>query len=231
MLRQGRLPRHHDGRHRRGGERVQGNPYLYFPGKEALFIALYEEWDCGLAARVDAIVSGLAEPARRSPRTVLAAVASAIADHVTGNPQTCKVLMEATTLAAYEPAIATKVQAANAASLDQLTGLFTASSAAGQWPADTDPALRARLFMAGLYGLMSQWHTAPGSFPLEAAMSALAGTSGAVTGDHCGDAQNQREAHEPCPGMGGDVPEHHLPHQPRQRAGMRNFGPLLGDTV
>ena len=29
---------------------------------------------------------------------------------------------------------------------------------------------------AGLYGLMSQWHTAPGSFSLEAAMAALAGT-------------------------------------------------------
>ena len=34
----------------------KGTPYLYFPGKEALFIALYEEWDCGLAARVDAAV-------------------------------------------------------------------------------------------------------------------------------------------------------------------------------
>jgi hypothetical protein len=86
--------------------------------------------------------------------------------------------MEATTLAAYEPAIAAKVQAANAASLDQLTGLFTAGIAAGQWPADTDPALRARLLMAGLYGLMSQWHLAPGSFSLETAMGALAGTGG-----------------------------------------------------
>ena len=133
----------------------KGTPYLYFPGKEALFIALYEEWDCGLAARVDA------------------AVASAVAAHVTGNPQACRVLMEATTLAAYEPAIAARVQAANAASLDQLTGLFTAGSAAGQWP-DADPALQARLFTAGLYGLMAQWHTAPGSFCLQDAMQALA---------------------------------------------------------
>ena len=169
----------------------KGTPYLYFPGKEALFIALYEEWDCGLAARVDAAVGGLAEPARRSPATVLAAVASAVAAHVTGNPQTCRVLMEATTLAAYEPAIAAKVQAANTASLDQLTGLFQAGVAAGQWPAGTDLALRARLFLAGLYGLMSQWHTAPGSFSLEAAMSALAGTAGAGSGDHRGDTQKK----------------------------------------
>ena len=171
----------------------KGTPYLYFPGKEALFIALYEEWDCGLAARVDAAVDGLGDPARRTPRCVVAAVASAIAAHVTGNPQTCRVLMEATTLAAYEPAIAAKVQAANAANFDQLTGLFKAGVAAGQWPADTDPALQARLFMAGVYGLMSQWHLAPGSFPLDAAMGALAGTDAAGHGKHRGNAEKKRD--------------------------------------
>jgi AcrR family transcriptional regulator len=168
----------------------KGTPYLYFPSKEALFIALYEDWDCGLAARVGAAVGGLAEPARRSPRAVLAAVASAIAAHVTGNPQTCRVLMEATTLAAYEPAIAAKVQAANAATHDQLTGLFQAGVTAGEWPPGTDPALRARLFTAGLYGLMAQWHLAPGSFSLEAAMGALAGTDGGP-GQHRRDAENK----------------------------------------
>jgi AcrR family transcriptional regulator len=156
----------------------KGTPYLYFPGKEALFIALYEEWDCGLATRVEAAVGGLAEPARRSPRRVLAAAASAIADYVLDNPQTCRVLMEATTLAAYEPAIAAKVRAASAVTRDQLTGLFQAGIAAGEWPPGTDPALQARLFIAGLYGLVAQWHTAPGSFSLEAAMGALAGTAG-----------------------------------------------------
>ena len=156
----------------------KGTPYLYFPSKEALFIALYEEWNCGLSARVDAAVGGLSEPARPSLRDVLAAVASAIAAHVLDNPQTCRVLMEATTLAAYEPTIAAKVQASDAGSRDQLTGLFQAGIAAGEWPPGTDPALHARLFMAGLYGVMAQWHTAPGSFSLETAMAALAGTRG-----------------------------------------------------
>jgi AcrR family transcriptional regulator len=172
----------------------KGTPYLYFPGKEALFIALYEEWDCGLAARVDAAVGGLAEPARRSPRTVLAAVASAIAAHVLDSPQTCRVLMEATTLAAYEPAIAAKVQAASTVSRDQLTGLFQAGIAAGEWPPGTDPALQARLFTAGLYGLMSQWHTAPGSFSLEAAMAALVGTGTAGTGGDGGNPETKGAA-------------------------------------
>ena len=29
----------------------KGTPYLYFESKEALFIALHEEWDCGLGER------------------------------------------------------------------------------------------------------------------------------------------------------------------------------------
>jgi AcrR family transcriptional regulator len=160
----------------------KGTPYLYFPGKEALFIALYEEWDCGLATRVDAAIGGLAEPARQSPRTILRTVAAAIAAHVLDNPQTCRVLTEATALAAYEPAIAAKVQAANAVSRDQLTGLLQAGIAIGEWPPGTDPALQARLFTAGLYGLMAQWHPAPRSFSLEAAMAALAGTGAAGAG-------------------------------------------------
>jgi hypothetical protein len=47
--------------------------------------------------------------------------------------------------------------------------------AAGEWPAGTDPELAARLFTAGLYGLMAQWHLAPGSFSWPAAAAALAG--------------------------------------------------------
>ena len=160
----------------------KGTPYLYFPGKEALFIALYEEWDCGLADRVNAAVGVLAEPARRSPRRILRAVASAIAAHVIDNPRTCRVLMEATNLAAYEPAIAAKVQLVNAGNLDQLTRLFEAGVAAGEWPPETDPVLRARLFTAGLYGLMAEWHTAAGAFSLEPTMTALA--EPIPSGDH-----------------------------------------------
>jgi hypothetical protein len=99
--------------------------------------------------------------------------------------------MEATMLAAYEPAIAARVQAANAASLQQLTGLFQAGVAAGEWPPGTDPALQARLFTAGLYGLMAQWHTAPGSFSLQAAMGALAGAGRAGPGQHRGDPETK----------------------------------------
>ena len=160
----------------------KGTPYLYFPGKEALFAALHDEWDCGLAARVNAAVAALSESARRSPRQVLQAIASGVAAHVAEDPPACRVLMEARTLAAYEPAIAARTESADARFRDQLEGLFAAGVAAGEWPAGTDPALQARLFTAGLYGLMAQWHLAPGSFSLEAAAVALA----AGPGEPCG---------------------------------------------
>ncbi|HEU5421170.1 MAG TPA: TetR/AcrR family transcriptional regulator [Streptosporangiaceae bacterium] len=153
----------------------KGTPYLYFATKEALFLALHEEWDCGAGQRVDAAIAALPDGNRSSPRRVLHAVAAAIAAHVTAEPQTCRVLMEARALAAHEPAVAAAVRAADTRTLQQLEGLIAAGVSAGEWPPGTDPALSARLFTAGLYGLMAQWHLAPGSFSWDAAAAALAG--------------------------------------------------------
>jgi transcriptional regulator BetI-like protein len=125
---------------------------------------------------VNAAVAALPEAGRRSPRQILRVAAAAVAGHVTGHAQTCRVLMEARALAAHEPAIAAAVKAADARTHEQLEGLIAAGVAAGEWPAGTDPALTARLFTAGLYGLMAQWHLAPGSFSRDAAAAALADT-------------------------------------------------------
>src|SRR5262249_9271002 len=148
----------------------KGTPYLYFDSKQVLFSALHEEWDCGLAGRVTAAIAALPEAGRRSPRRGLRAVAAAVAGHVLAGA-----------LAAHEPAIAAAVRAADARTHEQLEGLFAAGVAAGEWPAGTDPALAARLFTAGLYGLMAQWHLAPGSFSWDAAAAALADGTGGVS--------------------------------------------------
>lgn len=152
----------------------KGTPYLYFDSKQALFVALHEEWDCGAGQRVDAAIAALPDAGRRSPRAVLSAVAVAIAAHVQAEAETCRVLIEARALAAYEPVIAEAVRAADARLHHQLEDLFAAGVRAGEWPAGTDPGLAARLFTAGLYGLMAQWHLAPGSFSWPAAAAALA---------------------------------------------------------
>ncbi len=91
------------------------------------------------------------------------------------NAQTCRVLMEVRTLAAYEPVIADRVHGTDQRTRDQLEHLFAVGVTAGDWPSGVGPALQARLFVAGMYGLMAQWHLAPGSFSLEAAMATLAG--------------------------------------------------------
>jgi len=129
----------------------------------------------GAGRRVDAATAALPDADRGSPRRVLHAVAAAIAEHVTAQSATCRVLMEARALAAHEPAIAAAVRAADARAHERLEGLIAAGVRAGEWPAGTDPALAARLFTAGLYGLMAQWHLAPGSFSWDAAAAALAG--------------------------------------------------------
>jgi AcrR family transcriptional regulator len=152
----------------------KGTPYLYFDSKQALFLALHEQWDCGAGQRVDAAIAGLPEAERQSPRAVLAAVAAAIAMHVETESQTCRVLMEARALAAHEPVIAAAVRAADQQLHRQLEELFAAGVTAREWPAGTDPGLAARLFAAGLYGLMAQWHLAPGSFSWPRAAAALA---------------------------------------------------------
>ena len=108
--------------------------------------------------------------------------------------------MEARALAAHEPAIAAAVRAADARTHEQLEGLFAAGVQAKEWPPGTDPALAARLFTAGLYGLMAQWHLAPGSFSWDDAATALAGNPAPADGG------GSSAASPPGPGQPPAVP-------------------------
>jgi hypothetical protein len=107
------------------------------------------------------------------PRRVLHTVIAAVGAHVTEDPQTCRVLMEARILAAYQPAIAAAVRAADARARAQLASLIQAGITAREWPAGTDPGLQARLVTATLHGMMAQWHLAPGSFSWDGVADAL----------------------------------------------------------
>jgi TetR/AcrR family transcriptional regulator, repressor for uid operon len=167
----------------------KGTPYLYFDSKQALFLALHEQWDCGAGQRVDLAIAALPEAERQSPRAVLRAVAAAIAAHVQAESETCRVLMEARALAAHEVVIGAAVRAADQEMHRRLEELFAAGVAAGEWPAGTDPALSARLFTAGMYGLMAQWHLAPGSFSWPDAAAALTVS--------CAPSSNGHDPHRP----------------------------------
>lgn len=169
----------------------KGTPYLYFPSKEDLFIALHDEWGCGLADRVTTEVDALSDEDRNSPRRVLRAVALAVGAHVVEHADVCRVLMEARTLARYNAKIAAAAEASQEQNQRQLRDLIQAGVAAGEWPSDTDPTLAALLFAASLNGLMAQWHLQPGSFSWEAAAASLAGAAprtGGGRGRHDGGA-------------------------------------------
>src|SRR5260221_11461409 len=88
----------------------KGTPYLYFAAKETLYVALHDQWDCALGARIDAAIRQMPAADQRSPRGVLRALVSAVGAHVPDDPQTCRVLMEARTLAAYQPAVPAPAQ-------------------------------------------------------------------------------------------------------------------------
>ncbi|MQA27174.1 MAG: TetR family transcriptional regulator [Micromonosporaceae bacterium] len=151
----------------------KGTPYLYFPGKETLYVRLYEEWDRGLAKRIEITTSAMRADARTSPRQVLRAVVTAIGAHVAEHSDISRVLTESRALAAYQPIIAAAARGTDAVAR-QIEDLIKEGVAAGEWPGETDHTLRARIITAAVHGLMAQWHLAPGSFSWAEAADALA---------------------------------------------------------
>lgn len=153
----------------------KGMPYLYFPSKEALYIALQTEWNCAVGERIDTAIAAMPEAERPSPRRVLRTVIAAIGAQVGEEQATCRVLMEAYTLAAYHPAIAAAVAESTDRVQAGLEHLVRQGIGAGEWPAGTDAALETRLITGSLLGLMAQWHLAPWSFAWDQVADAIAG--------------------------------------------------------
>ena len=149
---------------------AKGAPYRYFGGKEAIFLALYDAWGCGLR---DEIEAALAAGEQGSPRRTLCLVLAVTGRHVQAEATLCRVLLEGRHLAAYIPAIAERTAREQATGRREIEALLRAGVAAGEWPRATDIPTRATLIRAALHGLMVTWHAAPGSFDWNAAASAL----------------------------------------------------------
>ena len=147
----------------------KGTPYLYFNSKAELYRALYDSWSCGLSGRVDAAIDALPEEARRSPRRTLLAVLTAVGQHVAEEPDACRVLLEAMGQAQHLPGTAEARIASQAETLAGLEQLLEAGVCAGDWRLEGGATLHARLLLAAIYGLMTQWHLQPDSFSWSAA--------------------------------------------------------------
>ena len=153
---------------------AKGAAYIYFPSKEAIFLALYDTWGCTLREEIMAALTRLTPAERGLARRVLRTIVEVAGRHVQAEAATCRVLMEGRTLAAYVPAIAERVATEQAQAQRQLTALIQDGVAAGEWPPDFDAALHATMVRATIHGLTATWHLAPESFSWEAAAMALA---------------------------------------------------------
>jgi AcrR family transcriptional regulator len=152
---------------------AKGAAYVYFPSKEAIFLALYESWGCTLQEEITGAIAAL--PAERaSARRVLRLIVEVNGCHVQEHAEACRVLLEGRTLAAYIPSIGARVRANQRHGQAGLERLLRAGVEAGEWPADLDVPLRARLLRAAMHGLMVNWHTEPGSVDWSAAAAELA---------------------------------------------------------
>src|SRR6266536_1347264 len=153
---------------------AKGAAYVYFPSKEAIFLALYDTWVCTVREEMLAALATLTPTERASARLLLRTIVEVTGRHVQQEAATCRVLMEGRTLAAYVPAIAERVATEQAQAQAQLTALIQDGVAAGEWPPDFDAALHATMVRATIHGLTATWHLAPESFSWEAAAAALA---------------------------------------------------------
>ncbi len=136
----------------------RGALYLYFPSKEAIYLAISERWSCGLEAAIRArLTSDL------SPAATLRIVIEVIGEHVQAETDACRILMEGWNLERQIPALAERARQGHERSLAGLGQLLRAGIAAGEFRGDLDVESQVLLLQATLHGLMVQWHRQPGS--------------------------------------------------------------------
>jgi AcrR family transcriptional regulator len=136
----------------------RGALYLYFPSKEALYVALSDRWTCGLEEAVQRRVTP-----NLSPGQALQLVIEVTGDHVEADAAACRVLMEGWTLGHVLPALGDQVRRQQAQARRVFEQLLEAGVRRGELRADIDIALSAQLLLATLQGLMVEWHLFPGS--------------------------------------------------------------------
>jgi AcrR family transcriptional regulator len=93
----------------------RGALYLYFPNKEALYVALSDRWTCGLEEAVQRRVTP-----NMSPVDALQLVIEVTGEHIEADAAACRVLMEGWTLGHVLPALGEQVRRQQA----QARGVF-----------------------------------------------------------------------------------------------------------
>ena len=136
----------------------RGALYLYYPSKEALYLAISERWNCGMEEAVRARLTP-----DLSPSAILRLLIAVTGEHVQAEADACRVLMEGWNLSHHIPALAERAKRQQEHSIEALGQLLRAGVATGEFRADLEIEIQARILIATLHGLMVQWHRHPGS--------------------------------------------------------------------
>ena len=136
----------------------RGALYLYYPSKEAMYLAISERWGCGLEEAIRARLTP-----DLSQASILQIVIEVNGEHVQAEADACRILMEGWNLAYHIPVLAERKAQQQAHSLAALSQLLRAGIEAGEFRTDMEVETQARILMATLHGLMVQWHRQPGS--------------------------------------------------------------------
>ncbi len=136
----------------------RGALYLYYPSKEAMYLAISERWGCGLEEAIRARLTP-----DLSQASILQIVIEVNGEHVQAEADACRILMEGWNLAYHIPVLAERNARQQAHSLAALSQLLRAGIEAGEFRTDMEVETQARILMATLHGLMVQWHRQPGS--------------------------------------------------------------------
>ncbi len=134
----------------------RGALYVYYPSKEAIYLAISDRWRCGLNEAIRARLTP-----DLTPSEILRLLIIVRGAHVQAEAEACRVLLEGRMLAHYIPELGERSRQQQERSLQSLSQLLQAGIAIGDFRTDLQVETQARILRATFHGLMVQWHQQP----------------------------------------------------------------------
>jgi AcrR family transcriptional regulator len=142
----------------------RGALYLYYPSKEAIYLAISERWGCRLEEAIRArLTPGM------SAAATLQLWIEVTGEHVLEEEDACRILMEGWNLERHIPALAERARRKHERGAAGVGQLLQRGIANGEFRADMNVQTQVQLLRATMHGLMVQWHRRPGSVDWHAA--------------------------------------------------------------
>src|SRR5579875_40076 len=136
----------------------RGGIYLYYPSKEALYLALSERWSCGVEEAIrKRWIPNL------SPKALLHLSIEVIGAQVEAEADACRVLIEGWTLSHHLPDLHGHIREQFERVEQRLRWVLASGVERGEFRAHLAVECQAKIVLAMLHGLMVRWHLSPGS--------------------------------------------------------------------